>query len=137
MKRVFIVSALLLSTSSLNAQIIECRAINDTNLSFQFAKYKSEKLRSANGTIYEKGGYNYTKDMTYYSAITKKGIEKIWFANKAIIYEGMEMYPLTISVVFKNGMTGNMEAVCYDLLKMNKKRVIDGLETSPVTVSDF
>ena len=39
--------------------------------------------------------------MAYYSAITKKGIEKIWFANKAIIYEGMEMYPLTISVVFK------------------------------------
>jgi hypothetical protein len=72
MKRVYIVSALLLLTSSLNAQIIECRAINDTNLSVQFAKYKSEKLRSANGTIYEKDGYNYKKDMTYYSAITKK-----------------------------------------------------------------
>lgn len=34
-------------------------------------------------------------------------------------------------------MTGNMEAVCYEFLKINKKRVIDGLETSPVTSSDF
>lgn len=76
MKRVFIVSALLLPASSLNAQIIECRAINDTNISIQFAKYKSEKLRSANRTIYEKSAYDYTNNMTYYGVITKKGIEK-------------------------------------------------------------
>lgn len=69
--------------------------------------------------------------------LQKKGVEKIWLDSKSVIYEGIEIYPLTISVVFKNGMTGNMETVCYDLLKMNKKRVSDGLEPSPVIVSDF
>jgi hypothetical protein len=69
--------------------------------------------------------------------LQKKGVEKIWLDSKSVIYEGIEIYPLTISVVFKNGMTGSVETGCYDLLKMNKKRVSDGLEPSPVIVSDF
>jgi len=137
MTKLITVLALLLATSSVNAQILECIAIKDTNWSVQFAKYKSEKLRSANGTIYERGGYNHKKDITFYSAITKIGIENIWLANKPIFIEGLETYPSSIEVVFTNKMVSNAELVCYDLLLVNKKRVSNGVEPSPVTVSDF
>ena len=43
----------------------ECIAIEDTNLGVQYAKYKFEKLRSANGTIYEKGAYDHKKDIAW------------------------------------------------------------------------
>ncbi len=128
----------LMTTSLANAQIIECVNINDTNTGVQFAKYKFEKLRSANGTIYEKGAYDYTNERTYFSAITNRGIEKIWLSNKPLYFEDLAIYPATISVIYTNGMKlDDVELSCFDLLRMNEKRVNNGTKPSPITVSDF
>ena len=136
-KSLFCLSIFLMTALSANAQIIECVSIEDTNIGIQYAKHKYEKLRSANGTIYEKGAYDHQKDMTYFSAITNKGIERIWLANKPIFIEGLATYPSSISIAFTNGMTSNVEMICYDLLQMNKKRIRNGADPSPATVLDF
>ncbi|MGO1650781.1 MAG: hypothetical protein ACTHXT_15675 [Sphingobacterium sp.] len=69
--------------------------------------------------------------------LQKKVLKKIWLSNKPVVYKRIEMYPLNISVVFKNGMARGAETICYDLLKMNEIRVSDGLDPSPAIVSDF
>lgn len=136
-----IIRNILLSIIVLNigakAQILECRAIEDMRIGVQLAKYKFEKLKSANGTIYEKGGYNYKHNYTYFSAVTKLGIEKIFLFNESKYIDDVEMFRAITSTSFKNGMEKEIEMLCYDLKEMNKKRIREGNKPSPITVSDY
>jgi len=123
--------------NNVSAEILECRLLDDIKIGGLFAKYKNLKLRSNDGTVYEKGGTNIKNNTTLYLAVTKLGIEKAWLANEPIRQEGLEYYPMTITVDFHNGMSRERELVCFDAIKANKHRRSIGEEPIPITVPDF
>lgn len=133
----YILVIFFLLNISASAQILECRIKEDMSLSLQLAKYKFEKLRSSNGTVYEKSGYDYKKNGTYFSAVTRLGLEIIFLFNQPKYAGGQEIFMGTTSVSFKNGMKSEQELFCYDLSLMNKERIKKGLKTSPITVLDY
>lgn len=124
-------------TTNINAQILECRAIEDMRVGVQLAKYKFEKLKSANGTVYKRGGYNSKYEYTMFTAITELGIENIALFNESKYIDGIEMYKGISTTEFKNGMKKELELLCYDVIQMNKKRVKEGTKPSQLTVSDY
>jgi len=133
-KIVTLVSIILISA---NAQILECRPINDTSLGVQFAKYKFKELKSANGTIYKKGAYNSKYDYTIFTAATRLGIERISLYNKSKFVDGIEMFEAIATTEFINGMIKEGELLCYDLIQMNKQRIKEGNKPSRITVTDY
>lgn len=128
---------ILIIFTNTNAQILECRAVDDMKIGVQFAKYKFKELKSANGTVYKKAGYNSKYDYTSFIAITKLGIEKISLFNKSKYIDGIEMFMGVTSTEFKNGMNKELKLLCYDVLEMNKKRIMEGNKPSKVTVRDY
>ena len=132
-----IVTLIFIILISANAQILECRAIKDTKLGVQFAKYKFNELKSANGTIYKRGGYNSKYDYTIFTAATRLGLENIVLYNKSKYVGGIEMYRAITTTEFKNGMKKELELLCYDLIQMNKERVREGNKPSKITVNDY
>ena len=132
-----IVTLIFIILISANAQILECRAIKDTNLGVQFAKYKVNELKSANGTIYKRGGYNSKYDYTIFIAATRLGIERISLYNKSKFVDGIEMFEVITTTEFINGMIKEVELLCYDLIQMNKHRIKEGIKPSRITVTDY
>ena len=123
--------------SNLNAQILECRAIEDMKVGIHLAKYKFKELKSANGTVYKKGAYNSKYNYTLFTAITELGIETIILYNQSKYITGIEMFRGITKTEFKNGMIKELELLCYDLPQMNKKRIREGNKPSPVTIKDY
>ena len=75
---------ILFLSININAQIIECRLVDNIKIGIQFAKFKSEELRSQDGTVYKKAGFNYKENISIFRAITEHGIDEIKFHNMCI-----------------------------------------------------
>jgi hypothetical protein len=137
MNKIIHILFLIILNTNINAEILECRVVDNIKIGIQFAKYKFEELRSTNGTIYTRGGYNSKYNYTIFTAITKLGIENVVLFNESKYVEGITMYKIITNTEFKNGMNKEVELLCYNLIEMNKKRVREGNKPSEITVSDY
>lgn len=135
----FLVSIFMLSVFfcfSLNAQILECVMVDNPNLGLQLAKYKFEKLRSINGTMYNQAATSETT--VTFLAMTELGIEIIQLEKKPFVDQKIEVYNAISTVTYKNGMsTGDLPMLCYDVIAMNKIRAQNGKKQSPITIKDW
>ncbi len=136
MKKIIYLFLIFISLN-LQAEILECRMVQNMKVGIHIAKYKLEKLKSKNGTIYKKAGYNNRENYTIFSAITELGIETINLYDKPLNYEGVDVYNGHSKTVYKNGMIGEFDLLCYNFEQLNKKRVQQGILPTVSTVEDF
>lgn len=122
--------------TSMPAQILECIMIDNPKLGLQLANYQYEKLRSKNGTVYNKAGES--ADTIVFTAMTELGFETIQLGKKPEYENGVGLFRGMIKVAYKNGVnTGDSLMICYDLVSMNNLRAKKGDKESPVAVKDW
>ena len=121
------------------SQILECRIIDNEKAGLQFANLNFEKLRSKNGTVYNKA-YSIEKDnIVSFFASTDIGAETIALVTKPTWHEptNMNYYFGYITIVQKNGMQTEAKTYCYDLNVMNALRAKRGLPQSTIAVQEW
>lgn len=126
------------SLNFLNAQILECRPLQNMKIGVQLAVKKFEQCKSQNGTIYKKAAHNSKHNYTVFMAVSEIGIENIALYHESRVIEGVEVFRAMTSTKFKNGMASEeIEMACFDLKGLNKQRFELGQEQSKIFVKDY
>ena len=121
----------------LQAEILECRPIQDMKIGVQLAVKKFEQCRSQNGTIYKKAAYNSKHNYTVFTAVSEIGIENIALYNESRVIDGVEVFRAITWTKFSNGMSADVEMACYNLKELNKQRKRNGIKQSEILVKDY
>jgi hypothetical protein len=110
--------------------------VDNPNMGLQLAKYKFEKLRSKNGTVYNKAAASESK--IAFTAVTELGFEKVLLEKNPLMKDGVEIFNGITNIAYKNGIqTGDLQMICYDVIAMNSYRAKHGGKQSPITVQDW
>ena len=121
------------------SQILECRIIDNEKAGLQLANLNFEKLRSKNGTVYNKVSSIEKDNIVSFFASTDIGAENIALVTKPTWHEptNMNYYFGYITIVQKNGLQTEAKTYCYDLNVMNALRAKRGLPQSTIAVQEW